>query len=914
MGRSIVYCDKCGQLLKEEDFLQGKAFTADNRSYCAGCRPPGLPAAPPQPSKISTSRIPKQPSGSSSRMPKQPSQRLPVVTPPKTPASPPAQGKSSKGLVLGLGGGLVAVVAILAMVLGGGKTTRRVDEPNTVVTVKPPQPENTPSEGRRREEAARAAFAKAYEIQTTRPVDLAAQWRAFEAAAATSQGTSYAGNADNEFAKLRRRFEEERAALETQLQPTMTQEQFRQVLERWEAEAQRFDLAEWTRPIQQRIVELKADFDRRLVIMRDAATEAKRRGDEPESRKIRDRVASWGLRGYGEQVDQALAAVVPVKPDGPVEPTGATKAVDAYRARWKETVERDYPEAVKAMEKLAAESKDDAVKKESAEDLENLRLAAAMVQEGLSQLPKLAKGQRLSLTYWDGSGSLARVEDTVLKIDAHRVEIKFGEGSVVVPFGEVAVATLADLVKNRPARAAVTACLLEGDAEGAQRFRGEPFPSINEKYGDAGKEARHRRTGDERENAARRLFYDAERGYFDFGEMAGAIAAYKALLAEHAATSFVRRNRGAIASRAEGGVKDYFFTHGDVTVASTFKAGKFGKIEAWASQQDFDLSKMKDNFVEFEFSAGPEGEYRCWVLAGGCCQEVLTFYVQGTDLLGPNPENPKEKMVLEPGSGSGIQVRSTYSGFKKTHAQHTGPKTPERFEWMQVCVFKYPTAGPKRIRLVTNQKGFGIAAAAAISSRPGAPRESDFRDLERWRAETPGATLQQGGVVTGSILREAWRGINGTEIIRLLEHPAFKEDRPSEQGFLTQFEGPTDWADDYGTRIRGYVHPPVSGLYVFSLATDDNGELWLSTDEEPKNKRKIAFVRDHCSPRIFDKFPTEQQSGPVELKRGRRYYVEVLQKEGGGGDHLCVKWKLPTGAEELPIPGSRLSPFVPPKK
>jgi hypothetical protein len=913
MGRSIVYCDKCGQLLKEEDFLQGKAFTADNRSYCAGCRPPGAPA-PPKASKISSSRIPKQPSGSTSRMPKQPSQRLPIVTPPAAPASAPARQKSSKGLALGLGGGLVAVVAILAMVAGGGKTTRRADEPTTVVTVKGPPPENPPSETRRREDAARAAFANAFEIQTTRPVDLAAHWRAFEAAAAVSQGTSYAGNADREFAKLRRRFEAERAALETQLQPTMTQEQFRQVLERWEAELKRFDLPDWTRPIQQRIGELKADFDRRLVMMRDAATEARRRGDEPESRRIRDRVASWGIRGYAEQVDEALAAVVPVKPDAPVEPTGATKAVEAYRARWKETVSRDYPEAVKAMEKLAAESKDDAVRKESAEDLENLRLAAAMVQEGVSQLQKLAKGQRIALTYWDGSGGLARVEDAVLKIDAHRVEIKSGEGSVVVPFGEVAVATLADLVKSRPARAAVAACLLEGDAEGAQRFRGEPFPSINEKYGEAGKEARQRRTGDDREQAARRLFYEAERGYFDAGEMAGAIAAYKSLLAEHAGTSFVRRNRGAIASRAESGLKDFFFTPGDLTVASSFKLGRHGKIDAWASQQDLELAKMKENFVEFEFSAGTEGEVRCWVLAGGCCQEVLTFYVQGTDLLGPNPENPKEKMPLEPGSGSGVQVKSTYSGFKKTHAQHTGPKNPERFEWLQVCAFKYPTAGPKRIRILSNQKGFGVAAAAAISSRPGPPRDSDFKELEKWRAETPGATVAQGGIQTGSILREVWRGINGSELPRLLDHPAFKEDRPSEQGFLTQFEAPTDWADDYGTRLRGYVHPPVTGAYVFWLASDDNGELWLSTDEDPKNRRKIAFVRDHCSPRSFDKYPADQQSAPVELKRGKRYYVEVVQKEGVGGDHLCVKWKLPTGTEELPIPGSRLSPFVPPKK
>ena len=60
MGRSIVYCDKCGQLLKEEVFLQGKAFTQDNRNYCAGCRPSSL--ALPQAKKASSSRIPKQPS------------------------------------------------------------------------------------------------------------------------------------------------------------------------------------------------------------------------------------------------------------------------------------------------------------------------------------------------------------------------------------------------------------------------------------------------------------------------------------------------------------------------------------------------------------------------------------------------------------------------------------------------------------------------------------------------------------------------------------------------------------------------------------------------------------------------------------------------------------------------------------
>src|SRR5204862_7991485 len=93
MGRSIVYCDKCGKLLREEDFRQGKASVADNRNYCAACRPQGAVSEPPLPpaaKKASSSRIPRQTayeSVSSSRLPKQPqneSRRIPMQ-----PAAPP---------------------------------------------------------------------------------------------------------------------------------------------------------------------------------------------------------------------------------------------------------------------------------------------------------------------------------------------------------------------------------------------------------------------------------------------------------------------------------------------------------------------------------------------------------------------------------------------------------------------------------------------------------------------------------------------------------------------------------------------------------------------------------------------------------------------------------------------------------
>jgi hypothetical protein len=44
---------------------------------------------------------------------------------------------------------------------------------------------------------------------------------------------------------------------------------------------------------------------------------------------------------------------------------------------------------------------------------------------------------------------------------------------------------------------------------------------------------------------------------------------------------------------------------------------------------------------------------------------------------------------------------------------------------------------------------------------------------------------------------------------------------------------------------------------------------------------------------------------------GTRYYLEVRHKQGWGPGYVAVAWRLPNGTAEEPIPGSRLSPFVP---
>src|SRR5438874_5066384 len=149
MGHSIVYCDKCGLLLKEEDFRQGKAFTADNRSYCAACRPTGSSPSIPQPgSKISSTRIPKQPgreSVTSTRIPRQPhieSRRLQAL-PPAPPVPPPAP-EASNSKMIWIGAGVAAIVICgLAAMFSGGKPPPKPPEdgiPTTRIVVSVPQP------------------------------------------------------------------------------------------------------------------------------------------------------------------------------------------------------------------------------------------------------------------------------------------------------------------------------------------------------------------------------------------------------------------------------------------------------------------------------------------------------------------------------------------------------------------------------------------------------------------------------------------------------------------------------------------------------------------------------------------------------------------------------------------------------
>jgi hypothetical protein len=185
------------------------------------------------------------------------------------------------------------------------------------------------------------------------------------------------------------------------------------------------------------------------------------------------------------------------------------------------------------------------------------------------------------------------------------------------------------------------------------------------------------------------------------------------------------------------------------------------------------------------------------------------------------------------------------------------------------------------------------------------------------------ASLTQG---TGSLLWESYANLGGSTSLSALTGATAYPNDPTQTGLMSSFEAPYNTGTtDSGEQLCGYVYPPTTGYYVFTIASDDNGALWLSTNSSPANLTEIAYVasstgyRDWSNPNNF-----EQTSTSIYLVANTPYYILAQQKHGtDNGDNLSVRWEIPatTGGpastwelnngvpdSTIPIPGNRLSP------
>ena len=187
-------------------------------------------------------------------------------------------------------------------------------------------------------------------------------------------------------------------------------------------------------------------------------------------------------------------------------------------------------------------------------------------------------------------------------------------------------------------------------------------------------------------------------------------------------------------------------------------------------------------------------------------------------------------------------------------------------------------------------------------------------DLQTWLPFGP-AVIGTGGEVStaldrhhsftsGGVDQSVWFGLTGWGLGQIKQRVT-QGVAPTSVGRLTKLDIPQSAPDAqfYGQWIRGWIVPPETGIYQFYISSDDQSELWLSTNGSPNNKALIAGVSEWTDYQEWDKFPS-QTSASRSLVANTVYYFEVYQVEGDGGDHLSVAWKRPSmGAGEREILG-----------
>jgi len=153
--------------------------------------------------------------------------------------------------------------------------------------------------------------------------------------------------------------------------------------------------------------------------------------------------------------------------------------------------------------------------------------------------------------------------------------------------------------------------------------------------------------------------------------------------------------------------------------------------------------------------------------------------------------------------------------------------------------------------------------------------------------------------VGGVFTRSVWTGLTGYGVA-LIKNYATNQNFPAHAILpISSLEiaqtSPNE--EQFGQFIRGWIIPPVSGNYTFWIASDDSSELWISTNSLKTSKSLAASVSGWTDFRQWNKYAS-QQSTPRYLEKNQSYYMEIYQRESGGGDHLSVAWSRPDASPD----------------
>nr|WP_226894948.1 cadherin domain-containing protein [Luteolibacter marinus] len=167
--------------------------------------------------------------------------------------------------------------------------------------------------------------------------------------------------------------------------------------------------------------------------------------------------------------------------------------------------------------------------------------------------------------------------------------------------------------------------------------------------------------------------------------------------------------------------------------------------------------------------------------------------------------------------------------------------------------------------------------------------------------------LPAGWFANPGIYQQVWQGISLGTVASLTGNPRYPY-HPDETRILTSFDTGENSGDNYGSRVRALLIPPVSGTYRFHLSSDDSSILLLGSSSAAGSATEVARIQGWSGYDEWTKLAS-QTSEPVNLTAGQKYYIEAVHKEGAGDDHLRVGWSGPGIDGIQVVPGSALQPY-----
>jgi hypothetical protein len=692
-------------------------------------------------------------------------------------AEDPSARKKKVLLMSGIGGGAaLLLIVVLIFAFSGGKK-KPVSAPEAPAESSARRPAKEPPKPAEPSQAVKTALIELNAFEKSNPEswgELIKKWREVEQLAA---GTDVAKDAAHEVEVLLARLQKAADGLDEQAKPGFSAGEYKAVLDQLGTEKARHDVPEWTAAVEKKIEQYKGIIADKWRSQKAKAEEAKANDDAAALQDVGMAIAKWGIREYIEEFSRIATAKDPARdpaaaaatPAG-TAPKGAPKKpstkptfskplspeMQAFLPAWKEAAglafNRNFESAAVELTKAARGADADEVKRAANEDADLIRAAGQFLLQELSKAAgEIKRLSTVTVEYLHAPGIWKEVTGRVSRIGDGRLELKIQipsedpkekkvrEEVRLIEFADLGAATLAGLLKAAkkpldPKRSLLAAhlCFLEGDLEGGRALAGsQPLPERLLVWAGEAREAAPRGGG--REFEARDLFHKHELEWKSMETWGPAIDKARTLVNDFATARIVRENLSTLTQRMGEGKETIFYPSmlkavGD---ANTFVFKKDSLH--WVTSKDIDFNESLYNHLDAEFYAVPGVSYRAWAYVGGCCQQVFGALYQTSE---GTVKHKGKDVTINPGDAAAPPISMT-SGLKKEHEDHKPkgdkehPKTPAKWAWVSIPLPKeYQTPGPKIIRLLTDQEGFGVKYVVVSSLRTTMPDKAMTAELD----------------------------------------------------------------------------------------------------------------------------------------------------------------------------------------